>query len=78
LVSDNLGGTLLAGPAAWPAGRRRGQMPSNYCGTIADRSDRRRERRADPRLGMLYGAIGPAGFWIMAALCAALPVAGRL
>jgi len=27
---------------------------------------------------MLYGAIGPAGFWIMAALCAALPVAGRL
>ena len=29
--------------------------------------------------GMLYGAIGPVGFWIMAALCAlALPIARRL
>ena len=29
--------------------------------------------------GMLYGAIGPEGFWIMAALCAAaLPIARRL
>jgi PPP family 3-phenylpropionic acid transporter len=29
--------------------------------------------------GWLYGAIGPAGFWVMAALCAAaLPLARRL
>jgi MFS transporter, PPP family, 3-phenylpropionic acid transporter len=29
--------------------------------------------------GSLYGAIGPHGFWVMAALClAALPMARRL
>ena len=29
--------------------------------------------------GSIYGAIGPAGFWIMAGLCAAaLPIARRL
>ena len=29
--------------------------------------------------GSLYGAVGPSGFWVMAALCAAaLPIAWRL